>query len=121
MLHANMLRATYPVQFDEDAGLASVVTIETIHSPRAVLQHGPIKLAGAFGIVPDLQSEAEGVNLIQRDPDRQTDSWRDRQLVYLSTVLLNEVFIWRAVIISLNLITVIVGCRQTGHRGTCQA
>lgn len=67
MLHANMLRATYPVQFDEDAGLASVVTIETIHSPRAVLQHGPIKLAGTFGIVPDLQSEAEGG---ESDPER---------------------------------------------------
>lgn len=55
LIDANMLTATYPVQFDEDAGLTSAVTIETIRNPRTVLQHGPIKLTGTLGIVPDLQ------------------------------------------------------------------
>lgn len=49
----------YPVQFDEDAGFTSAVTIETIGNPRAFLQHRPVELTGALRVVPDLQRDRQ--------------------------------------------------------------
>lgn len=49
----------YPVQFDEDAGFTSAVTIETIRNPRAFLQHRPVELTGALRVVPDLQRDRQ--------------------------------------------------------------
>lgn len=53
-----------------------------------------------------------------RQVQRQRQSHRDRfrgidRQVYLSTVLLDEVLIWRTVVVSLNLIAFVVSCTKT--------
>lgn len=76
---------SYPIQLDDDALLALMVSIVTVIDARALLQKGAIELTGALGVVLDV-----------------------------AAVLLQEVLVWDALVIFLGLRGVVVGCRGRG-------
>lgn len=77
---------SYPIQLDDDAWLAIMVSIVTVIDARAILQKGAIELTGALGVVLDI-----------------------------AAVLLQEVLVWDALVIFLGLRGVVVGCRGRGR------
>lgn len=79
---------SYPIQLDDDAWLAIMVSIVTVIDARAILQKGAIELTGALGVVLDI-----------------------------AAVLLQEVLVWDALVIFLGLRGVVVGCRGRGREG----
>lgn len=76
--------ASYPIEFDEDAGFAVPVAVGGVAESGTILQHGAVELAGAFGVV-----------------------------AHLPAVLLDEVLVWDAGIIAHHLLRVIIGCGKT--------
>lgn len=81
-LFFNAFPLSYPIQLDDDAWLALLVSIVTVIDARAVLQEGAVELTGALRVV-----------------------------LHITTVLLQEVLVWGALVIFLDLYGVVVGCR----------
>lgn len=73
----------HPIQLDDDAWPAVLVSIVTVIDSRAVLQYGAVELTGALWVV-----------------------------LHITTVLLQEVAVWDALIIFLGLDGVVVGCQE---------
>lgn len=82
------LPLSYPIQLDDDAWLAVLVSIVTVTDSRAVLQKGAVELTGALRVV-----------------------------LHVAAVLLHEVLVWGALIIFLGLDGVVVSCRGKSGGG----
>lgn len=73
----------HPIQLDDDARLALLVSIVTVTDSRAVLQNGAVELTGTLRIV-----------------------------LHVPAVLLQEVLVWGALVVFLGLHGVVVGCQE---------
>lgn len=78
---------SYPIQLDDDAWLAIPVSVGMVIDSRAVLQDGAVELTGALRVV-----------------------------LHITTVLLQEVLVWGALVIFLGLDGVVVGWKG-GQQG----
>lgn len=79
---------SYPIQLDDDAWLALLVSIVTVIDSRALLQDGAVELTGALRVV-----------------------------LHVAAVLLQEVLVRDALVIFLGLDGVVVGCRGESGGG----
>lgn len=74
---------SYPIELDDDTGLAIAITIGAICQAGAVSQNGAVELAGALGIVP-----------------------------YTSAVRLEEILVRCTLVVLLGLLRVVVGYKK---------
>lgn len=74
---------SYPIQLDDDARLAILVSIVTVIESRAFSQNGSVELTGALGVV-----------------------------LHIAAVLLQEVLVRSARVVLLGLDGVVVSCRR---------
>lgn len=72
---------SYPIQLDDDAWLALLVSIVTVIDSGAVLQNGAVELTGALGVI-----------------------------LHVAAVLLHKVLVWGALVVLLGLYRVVVRC-----------